>query len=136
MRVDGIHFTGAEYFGQNKSLIEEVREYSRAYNAPRGDESIEDLSQLQFILSWIRSKNVLETRTQFLKELCSKIRDADGAAYIMQPSLQKLLLELENGDVDIFLYILLCPLGRCAGVSNDTVTGSFFKVIEEGEKQV
>ena len=50
----------------------------------------------------------------------------------MQPSLEKLLLALEKGDVDVFLYILLCPLGRCAGVSNDTVTGSFFKVIEEG----
>jgi len=135
VRNHGIHFTGAEFFDQNRSKIEDVCEFSRAYNAPRADDTLEDLSHLQDILSWIRSKNVLEdfdTRTQFLEDLCIKILAADGAPYVMLPSLRELLIKLEEGDVDIFVYVLLCPLGRCAGVSRDTVTGSFFKVIEEG----
>ena len=112
-----------------------AQQHSTNYNRNRISGNAEDLAGLNEILGLIQRYpecTDTATRVAFVDELCKKISDFDGAPYIMEPSLRKLIEELENNvTVLVFLYILLCPLGRCVGVSDDSNTGAYFGVIEK-----
>jgi hypothetical protein len=132
---DELHLTGATVFGHIAVDMEKAKRSSAKYNRSRVNGETEDLEGLNDVLRWIRASNPASTpknRKAFLNEAIKKIEDFDEATYLMTPSLQKLIVELDKDiPVEVFLYILLCPLGCCAGVSRDTVTGAYFKVIEE-----
>ena len=115
--------------------MEALSGHSANYNRYRRNGDMEDLRGLDAILTWVQghlSCSNQNSRATFLSELCRRIRGYDGAPYLMEQSLEALAEVLNEGNpVDVFIYVLLCPLGRCAGVSRDTCTGSYFGVIEE-----
>lgn len=124
--------TRASAFTQTMIPLEEARRLSCAYNAPRKEGANEDtvVALLKELLDFIDRNNF---SASFLEEVAEKISGIDGADYIMLPALQRLSEQINNTNqsIDVFLYVLLCPMGRCAGVSGDTNTGAYFEVIEE-----
>ena len=111
--------------------LTEARNLSLAYNSTRiaGESDDTLVAQLNDVLHWIRNA---QSTDEFLPELAAKLLEIDGAPYIMLPSLERLeeMIQQTGQPVEVFLYVLLCPLGRCAGVSQDTNTGAYFQVIE------
>ena len=133
--TDELHMTGASVFRHIGADIKEARKHSANYNRCRLNAETEDLTGLVDILRWIRENSPASTpqgRSAFMTKVFEMIEDFDQAPYLMRPSMEKLVAELDKDvPVEVFLYILLCPLGCCAGVSRDTITGSYFSTIEE-----
>ena len=116
--------------------MDKAKLHSASYNRSRVTGAIENLDGLNDILLWITTGHEVvdtpDSRSTFLRTLVKMVEDYDGASYLMAPTLEVLIQELnQHTSVDVMLDILLCPLGVCAGTSRDTITGSYFTVLQE-----